>query len=78
MKSINGKLFNLTFVCIMLMNIGCVTQSSAQVVLYLEMMGEEKPIKYYEGQMLSFKSAEYPDEWQDVKIDRIMDDVEDV
>tara|TARA_R110000737_G_scaffold339177_2_gene360853 strand:+ start:1571 stop:2071 length:501 start_codon:yes stop_codon:yes gene_type:complete len=58
----------------MLMNIGCVTQSSAQVVLYLEMMGEEKPIKYYEGQMLSFKSAEYPDEWQDVKIDRIMDD----
>ena len=74
MKSINYKLFNLAFVCTVLMNVGSVTQSSAQVVLYMEVMGEEKPIKYYEGQFLSFKSAEYPDEWQDIKIDRIMDE----
>ncbi len=46
----------------------------AQVVLYMEMMGIEKPIKFYEGQSLSFKSTEYPDEWQSVKIDRIIDD----
>lgn len=58
----------------MLMYMGPVTQSSAQVVLYMEMMSEEKPIKYYEGQMLSFKSADYPDEWQTIKIDRLIDD----
>ncbi|MFT6333696.1 MAG: hypothetical protein ACI86M_003045 [Saprospiraceae bacterium] len=74
MKSINYKLFNLAFVCTMLMYMGPVTQSSAQVVLYMEMMSEEKPIKYYEGQMLSFKSADYPDEWQTIKIDRLIDD----
>ncbi len=56
------------------MSIGSVIESNAQVVLYMEMMGEEKPIKYYEGQMLSFKSADYPDEWQEVKIDRIIDE----
>ena len=56
------------------MCIGTATQSDAQVVLYMEMMGEEKPIKYYEGQILSFKSAAYPDEWQEVKIDRIIDE----
>lgn len=49
------------------------TTVSAQVVLYLELMKEEKPIKYYEGQMLSYKSAEYPGEWNEVVIERIMD-----
>lgn len=74
MKIINYKLFNFAFVCTILMCICFVTQSSAQVVLYMDMMGEEKPIKYYEGQMLSFKSVKSPDEWQDIKIDRIIDD----
>jgi len=55
-------------------NFSPTTQSNAQVVLYMEMMGIEKPIKFYEGQSLSYKSTEYPDEWQKVKIDRIIDD----
>lgn len=74
MKIINLNIFKLAFVCTLLMYFGPVTESSGQVVLYMEIMGEEKPIKYYEGQMLSFKSAEYPDEWQNVKIDRIIDE----
>ena len=48
--------------------------ADAQVVLYLEDMKETKPIKYYEGQALSFKSATYPDEWQVVKIVKILDE----
>ena len=51
-----------------------VLETNAQVVLYMEMMGEEKPIKYYEGQSLSFKSVVYPDEWQEIRIDRIVDE----
>lgn len=75
MKSIHYRIFNLTFVCTLLLSmIGSLPQSSAQVVLYMEMMKEEKPIKYYEGQMLSFKSTAYPDEWQEIIIDRIIDE----
>lgn len=46
---------------------------NAQVILYLEDMKSEKPIKYYEGQMLSFKAAPYPKEWQNIKIGKIFD-----
>lgn len=74
MKTLNYKLFNMAFVCTMLMYISSITQTNAQVVLYMEIMGDAKPIKYYEGQTLSFKSEEYPDEWQDIKIDRIIDE----
>ncbi len=45
----------------------------AQVVLYVEVMTEDKPIKYYEGQNLIFKTKDYPKEWQDIKIERIID-----
>ena len=45
----------------------------AQVVLYMEIMSEEKPIKYYEGQTLMFKSHEFPDDWRTIKIERILD-----
>ncbi len=51
-----------------------VSESDAQVVLYMEMMGEEKPIKYYEGQSLSYKCVAYPDEWQEIIIDRVVDE----
>jgi len=47
---------------------------SAQVVLYLEMMKEEKPIKYYEGQKLSFKSKDFPKDWQEITIGKIIDE----
>ena len=46
----------------------------AQVVLYMEIMSEDKPIKYYEGQMLMYKSKEFPDDWQTIKIERILDE----
>lgn len=46
----------------------------AQIVLYVEIMTEEKPIKYYEGQYLMFKTKDYPDEWQDIKITRLIDE----
>lgn len=45
---------------------------SGQVVLYLEIMKEEKPTKYYEGQKLSFKSKEFPKEWQEITLDRFV------
>ena len=46
----------------------------AQIVLYMEIMTEEKPIKYYEGQSLMFKSKDYPKEWQTIKISRLIDE----
>jgi len=46
----------------------------AQVVLYLEVMTEDKPIKYYEGQELMYKSKAFPDDWLKIKIERIMDE----
>ncbi|MEM9545513.1 MAG: hypothetical protein AAGA77_06045 [Bacteroidota bacterium] len=46
----------------------------AQVVLYMEIMSEDKPIKYYEGQTLMYKSKEFPDDWQTIKIERILDE----
>lgn len=52
----------------------CFSSSDAQVVLYMEIMTEEKPIKYYEGQNLMFKHKDYPDEWQSIKLERIMDE----
>jgi hypothetical protein len=45
----------------------------AQVVLYVEIMTEDKPIKYYEGQSLMFKEKQFPEDWQLVKINRIID-----
>lgn len=48
--------------------------TDAQVVLYMELMKEEKPIKYYPGQYLSIKSAEYPDEWLNISISKILDE----
>lgn len=48
--------------------------ANAQVVLYVEVMTEDKPIKYYEGQDFMFKTKEYPDEWQSIKIERLMDE----
>ncbi|MDF1697997.1 MAG: hypothetical protein P1U56_19275 [Saprospiraceae bacterium] len=48
--------------------------AKAQVVLYMEIMTELKPIKYYEGQELMFKSVDYPDEWRKIKIGRILDE----
>ncbi len=47
---------------------------NAQVVLYLEIMKEEIPIKYYEGQMLSYQTTEYPKEWKSIQIERILDE----
>jgi hypothetical protein len=54
----------------------CINPSSvkAQVVLYVEIMTEQKPIKYYEGQSLMFKSKDYPKEWQEITIKRLMDE----
>lgn len=46
----------------------------AQVVLYVEIMTEYKPIKYYEGQDLMFKTKEYPKDWQKITIERLMDE----
>lgn len=67
---------NLLLVSILLLifNLGTTSVAKAQVVLYMEIMGQEKPIKYYEGQSLSYKSAEFPDEWQDIRIERVVDD----
>ena len=45
-----------------------------QVVLYVEIMTEHKPIKYYEGQSLMFKSNEFPKDWQTITIERLMDE----
>jgi len=63
--------FLLVFFC--LFGLG-IQSNSAQTVLYMELMKEEKPIKYYEGQTLSFKSTAFPDEWQNVMITRIIDE----
>ena len=49
-------------------------KSDAQVVLYVEVMTDDKPIKYYEGQELMFKSQEYPEDWRQIKITRIIDE----
>lgn len=46
----------------------------AQVVLYLEIMTEDKPIKYYVGQELMYKSKAFPDDWLKIRIERIMDE----
>lgn len=59
-------------IIVLLLSFFAFNNANGQVVLYLEDMKEEKPIKYYEGQMLSFISAEYPDEWQEIKIERIL------
>ena len=48
--------------------------ADAQIVLYVEIMTETKPIKYYEGQELMFKTKEYPKEWQKIKIERLLDE----
>jgi len=48
--------------------------ADAQVVLYMEIMTEEKPIKYYAGQTLMYKHKDYPKEWDKVKIERILDE----
>ena len=47
--------------------------TKAQIVFYVEIMTEDKPIKYYEGQNLMFKTKDYPKEWQNVKIERLID-----
>ena len=47
--------------------------AEAQVVLYMEIMTQEKPIKYYEGQSFMCKTKAYPDEWQNIKIERLID-----
>ncbi len=49
-------------------------EAKTQVVLYMEIMTEDKPIKYYEGQNLMYKSNAFPEDWQTIKIERIMDD----
>ena len=50
------------------------TISEAQVVLYIEIMTEIKPIKYYEGQELMYKSKEFPEDWQKIRIERILEE----
>jgi hypothetical protein len=47
--------------------------TTAQVVLYVEIMTEQKPIKYYEGQSLMFKTKDFPEDWQQITIKRLMD-----
>lgn len=46
----------------------------SQVVLYMEIMTEDKPVKYYSGQRLMFKSADFPDDWREITIERILDE----
>ena len=70
------KLWNRTLLLvIILLTIG-IGQSKlqGQVVLYMEIMTEDKPIKYYEGPVLMYKHVDYPDEWQREKITRILDE----
>ena len=50
------------------------TTADAQIVLYVEIMTEEKPIKYYGGQDLMYKNKNYPEDWQTIKIERIIDE----
>jgi len=60
---------------IFMTSIGFGTQTAeAQIVLYMEIMTEEKPIKYYVGQNLMFKTKAYPKEWQNIKISRLIDE----
>ena len=69
--NIRMLLVGITVACIGFMN---PQVSEAQVVLYMEIMTEIKPIKYYEGQELMFKSIEFPEDWQKIKIERILND----
>ena len=48
--------------------------ATTQVVLYVEIMTEQKPIKYYEGQSLMFKIKDYPDDWRMETIEKLMDE----
>ncbi|MEE9440014.1 MAG: hypothetical protein V3V14_13495 [Saprospiraceae bacterium] len=48
------------------------SRSNAQVVLYLEVMNDAKPIKYYVGDWVSYKTAEFPDDWQNRQIKKII------
>lgn len=54
----------------------CINPSTVktQVVLYVEIMTEQKPIKYYEGQSLMYRSTEFPKDWQVMKIERLMEE----
>lgn len=67
----NLFLQGIVFICSFLM---FSSATNAQVVLYVEIMTETKPIKYYEGQMLMYKTKEYPKEWQKIIIKRLMDE----
>ena len=62
-----GIIFTISFLV-------CSQKANAQVVLYVELMTEYKPIKYYEGQILMFKTKDYPEEWQKITIERLMDE----
>lgn len=70
---LNRNLFHLSILLSCLF-IVCPKSTDAQVVLYMEIMTEIKPIKYYEGQTLMFKSKEFPEDWRMVKIERLMDE----
>ncbi len=60
----------LTFLCFWIES-GIV---EAQVVLYMEEMTSEKPIKYYPGDKVNIKTSTYPDEWMNIKIEKILTD----
>lgn len=65
----------LVFGVVFIVSTWCIPQTTiAQVVLYVEVMTDDKPIKYYEGQVLMYKSKDYPKEWQQIKIERLIDE----
>ncbi|MCB9310695.1 MAG: hypothetical protein H6567_11610 [Lewinellaceae bacterium] len=61
-----------TFLRLMILVLCVTTIIHGQTTLNLEIKYEVKPIKFYSGDKLTFKSKDFPDSWQTHKIDKFL------
>lgn len=47
---------------------------NAQVILLLEDMTEVRPYTYYVGSKITVKTVDYPEEWQTIRITKLLDE----
>ena len=67
---LNAK-FMVKIIGILIFLIGSLSVN-AQRILQLEIQREVDAIKFYEGESIVFKSAEFPKDWQEKTIERII------